>query len=61
MQSLSDIKSVLNESVTVDELKSFITMYESDERAGVRKLIDTANKRIAAIEKEHGLPDQCLD
>ena len=52
MQSLSEIKSILNESVTADELKNFIAQYESDERAGVRKLVETAGKRIASIEKE---------
>lgn len=52
MQSLNEIKSILSESHTVDALKSFITTYESDERAGVRKLTDTAGKRIDSIEKE---------
>ena len=52
MQSLSEIKSILNESVTADSLKNFIAQYESDERAGVRKLVETAGKRIASIEKE---------
>ena len=52
MQSLNEIKSILSESHTVDALKSFIMTYESDERAGVRKLTDTAGKRIDSIEKE---------
>ncbi|MBO4457543.1 MAG: ribonuclease HII [Butyrivibrio sp.] len=52
MQSLNDIKNILKESVTVDALKSFISQYESDDRAGVKKLVETAEKRIDSIEKE---------
>jgi len=52
MQSLNEIKSILNDSVSTDALKSFIADYECDERVGVRKLVNTAKKRIDAIEKE---------
>ena len=52
MQSLNDIKNILKESVTKDALNNFVAEYQSDERAGVIKLVETAKKRIDSIEKE---------
>ncbi|RKM57620.1 ribonuclease HII [Butyrivibrio sp. CB08] len=52
MQSLSDIKGILQTSQSEQELKSFIDTYSLDERAGVRKLVESALKKIDSIEKE---------
>ena len=52
MQSLSDIKGILQSSQTEDELRFFIDSYKSDERAGVIKLVESASKKIESIEKE---------
>lgn len=39
-------------SAGIDELKALIDEYGSDERAGVKKIIESANKKITAYEKE---------
>ncbi len=52
MQSLSDIKGILQASVSESELKFFIDTYSGDDRTGVKKLIESALKKIDAIEKE---------
>ena len=52
MQSLSEIKSLFKEANDISQLKAFIDTFSSDERAGVQKLILTANKNIAAINSE---------
>ncbi len=52
MQSLTEIKEILQKAETGSDLEAFILAYRDDERAGVQKLTETAAKRIAAIEKE---------
>lgn len=49
--SLTEIKNQL-QAACVDELPAFISRYETDERAGAVKLVETARKRIQALEKE---------
>lgn len=49
--SLTEIKNQL-QAACVDELPAFISQYESDERAGAVKLVETARKRLEALEKE---------
>lgn len=48
---IQDIKAQFN-SAEINELKALIEEYGSDERAGVKKIIESANKKIAAYEKE---------
>ena len=52
MQSLSDIRSILQASENEDDFKSFIDIYSSDDRSGVKKLVESALKKIESIEKE---------
>jgi len=49
--SLNEIKGQL-QAACEDELPEFIRAYEADERAGVRKLVESAQKRMDAFEKE---------
>lgn len=49
--SLTDMKRQL-QAACADELPAFITQYEKDERAGALKLVETARKRMDALEKE---------
>ena len=49
--SVSEIKKRL-EAASIDMLPQLITEYENDERTGVRKCVESARKRIAALEKE---------
>ncbi len=51
MVSLTEIKNHL-QAACEDELPAFIKRYESDERAGAQKLVQTAAKRLQALEKE---------
>ena len=51
MKSIGEIKSILL-AASMEGLPVFISEYETDERAGVQKLIETAKKRIAVWEKE---------
>ena len=51
MKSTGEIKKIL-QAASVEELPEFIAAYASDERQGVRKLAETAAKRLAALEKE---------
>lgn len=51
MVSLTEIKNQL-QAACEDELPAFIKRYESDERAGAQKLVQTAAKRLQALEKE---------
>lgn len=44
--------SELYQAAHVSELPEFIQTYKQDERAGVRKLVAAAEKKIAAYEKE---------
>ena len=48
---IQDIKAQFN-SAEINELKALIEEYGSDERAGVKKIVESANKKIAAYEKE---------
>ncbi len=50
-QSIQQIKEQL-QAASIGELPAFIQMYKTDERGGVRKLTETAAKRIQAYEKE---------
>lgn len=50
-ESTIRIKEIL-QAACGDELPEFIGRYESDERAGVQKLVAAAMKRIAALEAE---------
>ena len=49
--SLTEIKNQL-QAACADELPAFISRYETDERAGAVKLVETARKRIQALEQE---------
>lgn len=51
MNSISDITQAFK-NANEAELPSLIETYKSDERGGVKKLIESANKRIAALEAE---------
>lgn len=51
MQSISEIKAVL-QAASTEELPVFIETYGKDGRSGVRKLVETARKRLEALEKE---------
>ena len=50
-ESVSDIKKILN-SLKENEFNSFITTYGGDPRSGVQNLVNTARKRILALEAE---------
>uniref|UniRef100_UPI0040559D34 ribonuclease HII n=1 Tax=Acetatifactor sp. TaxID=1872090 RepID=UPI0040559D34 len=51
MQSITEIKELF-QAACEDELPELITKYAADERAGVQKLLMTAEKRLAALKKE---------
>ena len=51
MKSAKEIKELF-QAACEDELPEFIKEYETDERAGVQKLVESARKKIAALEKE---------
>lgn len=51
MESTVEIKKIL-QAASIEELPEFIKAYEQDGRAGVKKLVETAGKRLAALEKE---------
>ena len=51
MESVNDIKNRL-EAASTHMLPQLITEYENDGRAGVKKLVEGAKKRITALEKE---------
>ena len=52
IEAISQIKEALAISQDVDALKLFIEKYESDERAGVRKLVENAGKKLDSWYKE---------
>ncbi len=52
MQSMTEIKEVLAGCSSEDELKAFKDSFAGDERAGVRKLVETADKRLKALYAE---------
>lgn len=51
MKNTEEIKKQL-QAASMDELPEFVHTYGNDGRAGVQKLVETARKRIAALEKE---------
>lgn len=51
MQSAKEIKELF-QAACEDELPELIKRYEEDERAGIRKLAESAQKKLAALEKE---------
>lgn len=51
MKNTNEIREEL-QAASMDELPEFINTYEKDKRAGVQKLVETARKRILALEKE---------
>lgn len=51
MQSTKEIKELF-QAACADELPELIKLYGSDERAGVRKLAETAEKKLALLAKE---------
>ena len=52
MQSMAEIRDILAGAVSEAELHAFIESFSQDERAGVQKLVATADKRIAALHAE---------
>ena len=50
-KNMGDIKAQY-QAASVDELPEFIEAYNADERAGVQKLIQSANKQLQDLEKE---------
>ena len=50
-KNMGDIKAQY-QAASVDELPEFIEAYKADERAGVQKLIQSANKQLQDLEKE---------
>ncbi len=50
-QSISDIKSRL-EKISLEEIKNVLEDYREDERVGVKKLIESYEKKLEAIKKE---------
>lgn len=57
--SLTEIKNQL-QAACVDELPAFISRYETDERAGAIKLVETARKRILALEQERARTQELM-
>ena len=51
MQAISEIKAILA-SADIKELPQVLWQFRSDEREGVKKLVLSSEKRIAAYEKE---------
>lgn len=51
MKSTIEIKNIL-QAATIEELPEFINTYARDERAGVRKLAESAARRLKMLEKE---------
>ncbi len=51
MKSAKEIKELF-QAACLDELPELIKEYEADERSGVQKLIESAQKKILALEKE---------
>lgn len=49
--SITEIKNEL-QAACEDELPAFVQRYGEDDRAGVQKLVETAKKRMQALEKE---------
>lgn len=51
MQSILQIKELL-QAASTEELPSFIHTYEKDTRAGVRKLAESAQRKLTELERE---------
>lgn len=51
MKSTSEIKAIL-QAASIEELPEFIEKYSADERAGVKKLAQTAVRKLEELEKE---------
>ena len=51
MESAAKIKEIL-QAASMEKLPEFIAEYENDPRSGVQKLVSSAQKKIAALEKE---------
>ena len=51
MKTVSEIKAEL-ETVTEEELEELIAKYRQDGRAGVRRLAESAQKKLAKLEAE---------
>lgn len=51
MKSTGEIKNIL-QAASIEELPEFIETYSRDDRAGVRKLAESAARRLEALEKE---------
>ena len=51
MTSIGEIKELF-QSATSENLPELMKLYESDERIGVKKIIESAQKRIVALEQE---------
>ncbi len=49
--SINDIKNMLQDA-SMEELTDLIKKFESDERAGVIRLVESAKKKITAFEVE---------
>ena len=49
--SISEIREIY-QAASVEALPEFINKYSNDERAGVRRLTEAAQKRLEALEKE---------
>lgn len=50
-QKISEIKSIL-QAADICGLSAFINTYETDTRPGVKKLVESARKKLSAYEKE---------
>ncbi len=52
MKSMAEIKTILKDIDSIDALSLFIDEYSVDDRAGVQKLVQSAQKKIDAYHKE---------
>ena len=51
MKSTKEIKDLF-QAACADELPELIQEYSTDDRSSVQKMLESARKRIAALEKE---------
>lgn len=51
MESISQIRDYYK-SLSINEFQAFIEKYSDDERDGIRKLVETASKKVKALEAE---------
>ena len=51
-EKIGDIKAELLKASTIDEYNLFCDRFGGDDRAGVKKLVESAKKHITAIENE---------